>query len=291
MVALLLTTITAVFQFTPVNAQETLIWSQWVYSSGDVVTGPVLTAGKTYRIVASEIFWYDYGYPDAPSFAADAQYYTTGTNSWVWQNYEVLPDGHSFLQINGENVDWGPFSNGVTLNPLVGHTYSIEYTGTGAAVTFQIIDWMDNDYCNNVCHLPVEIYEIPETPECGGLTPGFWKNHLGAWEGRSPTDFFEDIFDVDITINQGKKTANNAPTLLDALEAKGGVNENKMIYDALARHAVAALLNAAHPDINYPWTEEEIISAVHEAIEFGITWNPEQLKDQLDTFNNLGADL
>ncbi|MHA1833862.1 MAG: hypothetical protein ACTSV7_07715 [Candidatus Baldrarchaeia archaeon] len=128
-----------------------LIWQGEVSSSGDPVLSPILEDGKEYYIVVSEMFWYDY-----PSWlGADAQYYTTdSSDAWNWGNHFPAPGGHSFLQINGEDVDWGPFSNGDT-----GHTYSIFYNGTGAAITFKIVDWIDGNYNNNECHLSIKIYE------------------------------------------------------------------------------------------------------------------------------------
>ena len=134
----------------PVRAQ-TLIWEAWVLSTGEEVVSPVLEAGKHYRIVATEVFWYNV----TANLAADAQYYTTdASDHWNWVNYYYY--GHSFLRINGGDVDWGPFSNGDT-----GHTYTINYIGAGAAITFKIVDWIDDDYTNNDSHLPVKIYEIP----------------------------------------------------------------------------------------------------------------------------------
>jgi len=135
----------------PVRASELLVWEAEVWSSGEEVVSPVLRDGKMYSIVASEIWWYNY--PE--NLAADAYYYTTDfSNSWNWGNFFPAPDGHSFLQINGEDVDWGPFSNGDT-----GHTYKIYYTGEGTPITFKIVDWLDGNYENNVCKINVKIYE------------------------------------------------------------------------------------------------------------------------------------
>lgn len=135
----------------PVKAYEILIWDAYVLSSGAEVTSPILLAGKTYRIVADEIWWYDYD----KNLAADAQYYTTdGSDSWDWGNYFPAPGGHSFLQINNHDVNWGPFSNGDT-----GHTYTIYYVGEGAALTFKIVDWIDGNYTNNGCKIRVRIYK------------------------------------------------------------------------------------------------------------------------------------
>lgn len=132
----------------PVGAPESLVWEGDVYSSGVPVTSVVLNAGTSYRIVASEVWFYD----DPHNLAADAQYYTTsGADSWDWLDSQ-RPDGHSFLQINEQDVDWGTFSNGDT-----NHMYSLYYVGAGAAVTFRIFDWVDQNVENNVCHLHVKI--------------------------------------------------------------------------------------------------------------------------------------
>jgi hypothetical protein len=135
----------------PVKADEVLIWDQYVLHSGVEVVSPMLEHGKLYRIVADEVWWYNWG----DNLAADAQYYTTDpSDSWDWKNHFPAPGGHSFLQINGEDVDWGPFSNGDT-----NHTYTIYYTGEGATLTFKIVDWMDENYTNNYCKIRVRIYK------------------------------------------------------------------------------------------------------------------------------------
>jgi hypothetical protein len=145
--------------------------------------------------------------------------------------------------------------------------------------------------------IPVDT-EIPEPaqatiielmiPGYEGLTPGFWKNHVNCWMGYSPGEKFSDVFGVQVTINAGKKDENTDPTLLDALKAKGGVNEDKRVYDALVRHAVAALLNAGHVNVGYPWTEQAIIDAVADAIGNG---GAGPLKNMLDDYNNLGGGI
>lgn len=135
----------------PVVAAEYLIWDQYVFGDGGAQVSPVLETNLTYRIVAEEIWYYD----NASNLAADAQYYTTNfSNSWYWGDYFPAPGNHSFLQIDGGDVDWGPFSNGDT-----GHRYSINYTGEGVALTFNIVDWIDGDKLGNGCKIRVRIYE------------------------------------------------------------------------------------------------------------------------------------
>jgi len=136
------------------------------------------------------------------------------------------------------------------------------------------------------------IIELTVPGEYEGLTPGFWKNHPDLWTGYSTNDTFYDVFGVYITINTGGKSSGiYNPTLIEAIGAKGGVNETAGIYDALARHAVAALLNAAHPDVTYPMTEQEIIDAVALAIGNADMTDAEPLKNMLDTYNNAGGGI
>jgi hypothetical protein len=59
----------------------------------------------------------------------------------------------------------------------------------------------------------------------------------------------------------------------------------------LLRSAVAALLNASHPDINYPMSEAEIIDAVNAALASMNRNTMEMLKNQLDMYNNAGCSI
>jgi len=90
----------------------------------------------------------------------------------------------------------------------------------------------------------------PEEQGGEGCTPGYWKNHMGSWAatGYAITDDFDTVFGVDYfdpNIN-----------LCEALNLKGGG------VNALARHAVAALLSMASPDGEYGLTAEQILDAV-----------------------------
>ncbi len=127
-----------------------LVWEGDVFSSGVPVVSSVLEAGKSFIIQVHEIWFYNYD----GNLAADAMYYTTDPgDSWDWRSYSALAGSHSFLQVDGNDVNWGPFSNGDS-----GHRYAIAYNGTGVGVSFRIVDWLDSDYANNVCHIHVLIY-------------------------------------------------------------------------------------------------------------------------------------
>lgn len=83
----------------------------------------------------------------------------------------------------------------------------------------------------------------------GACTPGYWRTHFDRWpEPYMPSDDFDttfgtDYFDADMTLGQ-------------AAWARGGG-----LY-RLARHGTAALLNAAHGDVDYPYTVAEVIAMV-----------------------------
>lgn len=109
-----------------------------------------------------------------------------------------------------------------------------------------------------------------------GCTPGYWKQeqHFDSWVGYAPGDSFETVFGVNVTLRGNGRTTFDTPTLLQALDANGGG------VNALARHAVAALLNASNPDVDYPFTEAEIIAMVQDAVASG----------DFDTAHNLLAE-
>jgi hypothetical protein len=67
----------------------------------------------------------------------------------------------------------------------------------------------------------------------------------------------------------------------------GGVN-------ALTRHAIAAVLNAAHPDVGYPLPiggPDGIVALVNAAFLSGDADRIEALKNLLDGFNNAGCPI
>jgi hypothetical protein len=110
-----------------------------------------------------------------------------------------------------------------------------------------------------------------ECPPCDqGCTPGYWKqpHHLDSWgpTGYVPDDYFNTVFVVDFFDPEF--------TLLEALKAKGGG------VNALARHATAALLSAAHPGVDYPASVAKVLALVQDGD-----------KDTLEGYNELGCPL
>jgi hypothetical protein len=161
----------------------------------------------------------------------------------------------------------------------------------------------------------------PHKETCQGCTPGYWKvcNHLSSWAatGFKPTDTFNAVFGVV----QYKDCQGTPYTLFDVLYLTGGSyscagshpNQNAHpsgppssctngaaysgngndglggdpISVNLGYHAVAALLSAAHPLVNYGYTSGEIIGL----FKAHYSTNPEALKNTLAMMNERGCPL
>jgi hypothetical protein len=114
---------------------------------------------------------------------------------------------------------------------------------------------------------------IPAASACGGegCTPGYWKvdQHLDDWgpTGYDPDDDFDTTFGVD--------WFDPDVTLLEALWMRGGKEK------ALARHGVAALLNASHPGIDYEYSAAKVMWLVRTGMEWA--------KNKLEYQNEMGC--
>lgn len=110
-----------------------------------------------------------------------------------------------------------------------------------------------------------------------GCTPGYWRQeqHFGNWTAPyTPGSLFGSVFE----------DAFPGQTLLDAVWLRGGG------LNALGRHTVAALLNAASPDVDYGMTPQEVIDAFN-AVYPGSKGDYTELKDFFAARNEYGCDL
>ena len=145
-----------------------------------------------------------------------------------------------------------------------------------------------------------------------GLTPGFYKNNWDMFcdQGLEPTpnangpdyndcswteergdESFKEAFGLSEEIvlrSNDKKNPYETPTLREALDANGGG------VNALARHCVAAKLNAEHPAITYyipdPQDVIDMCAAEFEAYIADNKYKFGDLKDDLDEHNNNGTE-
>jgi hypothetical protein len=108
-----------------------------------------------------------------------------------------------------------------------------------------------------------------------------------------PTDLVRNVFNVSAFLSSGKLDLNGDgqdDTLLDALNYQGG-NGTTGAAQILLRAAVAALLNAANPNVDYPRTVAEVIADVNAALASGDRSVILALATALDADNNLGCPL
>jgi hypothetical protein len=123
--------------------------------------------------------------------------------------------------------------------------------------------------------------------EGGGCTPGFWKNHTGAWQEHNPGTRLGVNTAATFTIPD-EFAVLRTKTFLQALSFNGGPN----LIDAaklLLKHAVTAYLNAAHDDIQYPlqrYVDGGIQDQVNAALASLDRETMLELKNQLDALNN-----
>jgi hypothetical protein len=119
----------------------------------------------------------------------------------------------------------------------------------------------------------VEFFNVrPETGE--GCTPGYWKqsHHFDSWVGYSPNQAFSSVFE----------DAFPGKTLLEVLNLGGGG------LNALGRHTVAALLNAASSGVDYDLTTAQVIAGFNGVFPGG---DYEGQKNIFEGFNQQGCPL
>jgi RHS repeat-associated protein len=174
-----------------------------------------------------------------------------------------------------------------------GSVYTLLLNANGAAVLNWNVDWGDGQvqqysgtttqathvYADGDQSYVIKVIAVIQNGTAGpfeGLSPGYWKQpqHANEWHTYRPSDNYEAIF--------GVSNPQKPPKLIDALRANGGG------IKALWRQSTAALLNAAHPYINYRYTIPQIISMVQQAYATGDYETPKNL---FEVENNLGADL
>jgi hypothetical protein len=123
----------------------------------------------------------------------------------------------------------------------------------------------------------------PPGPACAGCAATFWAQptRRDSWPaGVLPTDKFNTIFGVA----QYVKTDGTPYTLLEVLQTLNAGNDP--ISNGLGVEAVAALLNAAHANINYGYTSGELITLFRSNLH-----RPAALKDSLALLNGRSCPL
>jgi len=131
------------------------------------------------------------------------------------------------------------------------------------------------------CTATVECLPPPKT----GCTPGFWKNCTIHW---GPTGYRTDQSISSVFTFGSCCTSLGGVSLLSALDFGGGSStcEGAQI---LLRAAVAALLNASSPEVDYTYTEQQVITMVSAALQSCNRPTMVALASELDRANNRGC--
>lgn len=165
-------------------------------------------------------------------------------------------------------------------------SYALPKTYTGLSAGNYTFTITDANGCTDVVNVTVG-KETCETTGNEGCTPGYWKNHTNSWapSGLSPNQTAGSVF----TFN-GLFPTLSSQSLLATLNGSGG---SGAIGGAriLLRAAVAALLNAAHPSVDYTLTQASIISQVNAALATNNKDAMTKLATTLDGYNNKGCPI
>ncbi len=123
-----------------------------------------------------------------------------------------------------------------------------------------------------------------------GCTLGYWKqqHHFDSWTGYTQAQLLNTVFDF----NGGASAFASLGTssLLAALDFKGGPDATAAAR-LLLKQAVAGLLSAANPDVDYSLTTAQIVAQVNAALDTGNRNTMLALADTIDRYNNMGCPL
>lgn len=122
-----------------------------------------------------------------------------------------------------------------------------------------------------------------------GCTPGYWKNHTEDWQRFTPDTTLGEFFTFPAELSQFADL-----TFLDALNLQGGSDLSGKT-EILLRAAVAAVLNMAHGEVDYPYRPysrpgnvQAIVNNALASLDEGKIVN---IAAKLDAANNLGCPL
>ena len=216
---------------------------------------------------------------------------------------EIIPTGYAItdasLTKGGADVPFTATANGgrytIVTDELAGAgTYQLTKTLTRAAgvacepdlvvlnTAFMSTDGTADGMVGDAASASIALVCTPTGGE--GCTPGFWQNWTGAPPGMQPNAWLATGYHWgDPFTSAGFVNAYNGRTFLQVLQLGGGGK------NALGRHTVAALLNAAHPNVAYDLTPAQVIAKFNDVITND--GNVNALKNEFEALNEQGCPL
>lgn len=162
------------------------------------------------------------------------------------------------VDISIVNIAWlsGSSKTRVDVKPHPDGSVSIIASGPAVITGTAIAD----DGCGNAA----EEFEFAIVAKLGreACSQGFWKNHYQRWPptGYSPDDRFVEAFGItDLSSQEIPASFDPTMTLGQAFDASGGT------FNQVLVQGTAALLNAAHPSVDFPAKEESMVKATMRA--------------------------
>jgi len=257
-------------------------------------------------VTAADEAWYQCGQcvEEAPAIALEKA--TNGHDADTAPGPEIAP---------GDPVTWSYVVTNLGGTPLSGLAVSdddpsltvvcpADSLEPGAAMTCTAVGTaVEGDYTNlgevsavSRCGVPVNAGDRshyhnspPSEPPTGdqGCTPGYWKNHADSWPatGHSTAASVQSVF-PSAAAYPGIGDA----SLIEALAFQGGSGVEGGARNLL-RAAVAGLLDASHPGIDYPRLPAGLIADVDAALASGDRDTMLGLAASIDADNNLGCPL
>lgn len=224
--------------------------------------------------------WYDENGQPLAGPPADVKDFYIYAESSLGSAYCFYPEGSNQLECEYKNHEpalddvglWVEYGEGYTVTE---HNMPDDWDSGMGFGSFEAGDGYCTTGHNGVTrycsHTANNHYDEKEE----GCTSTFWKtsNNYDEWVGYTTSNLFDTVFGI------------NAPgsyTLLQALNLSGSGEPR------LKRHAVAALLNSTHPNINYAYTTAEVITMVQGAYANG---NYTAVADLFSAQNNLTCPL
>ncbi|MHC5026209.1 MAG: hypothetical protein ACYTGR_05530 [Planctomycetota bacterium] len=177
---------------------------------------------------------------------------------------------------NNNGPEWDTLDHYITVpagaSSLTVSLHSLDLGGTGKLPASMV--W-------NAASFSIEACAPPPPPGGGfGCTPGYWKqpHHFDSYtEPYAYDTLFADVFE----------DAFPGKTLAQVVAGRAGGSN---MLRQLGKHTVAALLNAASPDVDYDLTVDEVISMFNMVFP-GTDQAHEDLKNIFADFNELGCPL
>jgi hypothetical protein len=142
---------------------------------------------------------------------------------------------------------------------------SVRITATGPAMVWA--DFVAEDACDNASaagHFAMKALLGQEA-----CSQGFWRNHPERWgpTGYSPSMSVLLAFGItDLSSPEIPGSFDPGMTLMEAANQTGGSFNQALLQ------GVAALLNAAYPDMDYPWTVAQVQAVMQDAFAGVITF-------------------